>query len=121
MKPQRQPSGRAGQAGALIGRAWQRWRRQEQRLTGSLLAWGFPAKLAKSVPCVIRITALGIVLYAATWFALLLVISPLAAWVVGNVGTNTEEDQTEWRNGWDGYGLYRGGLRIDGGGADDDE
>ena len=54
--------------------------------------------------------------------ALLLAFAVIAAWMVRNVDADesSDDDEPQWRNGLDGYGLYRGEVRIDGGSADDE-
>jgi len=53
---------------------------------------------------------------------LLLAFVLIAAWMVRNVDADesSDDDEPQWRNGLDGYGLYRGEVRIDGGSADDE-
>ena len=38
----------------------------------------------------------------------------------GDADESSDDDEPQWRNGLDGYGLYRGEVRIDGGSADDE-
>ena len=54
--------------------------------------------------------------------ALLLTFAAIAAWMVRNADADesSDDDEPQWRNGLDGYGLYRGEVRIDGGSADDE-
>jgi Protein of unknown function (DUF3742) len=121
MKARTQFNSTAEYAGAAIGRLWRKWLRQEQRLVGWVASQGLPTNAAKAVSWAIKLLVLAVLLYAATWLALLLIFGFLAAWAARNAEWNGEENQPEWRNGWEGYGLYRGGVRIDGGSADDDE
>ena len=63
-----------------------------------------------------------IALVGGFWLALLLAFAVIAAWMVRNVDADesSDDDEPQWRNGLDGYGLYRGEVRIDGGSADDE-
>src|SRR3546814_20270951 len=60
-----------------------------------------------------NLVALGVLLYAAFWLALLLVFAIAAAWAANNADGN-DESETEWRNGPAGFGLYTSdGFRMD--------
>jgi hypothetical protein len=114
MKAQPQFNNGAEHAGAVMGRAWRCWLRQDRRLVGWLASQGLPRNIAKAVSRVIKFIVLAVLLYAITWLALLLIFAFLAAWAARNAEWNEEEDQPEWRQGLAGYGLYTsGGYRID--------
>ncbi len=92
------------------------------RACGWLVAQGLPAGLAKTILWVVKLAVLGVLLYSAFWLTLPLAFVILAAWVVRNADADesSDDDEPQWRNGLDGYGLYRGEVRIDGGSADDE-
>lgn len=83
---------------------------------------GVPASAATAVLWIVKLAVLGVLLYSAFWLALLLAFAGIAAWMVRNVDADesSDDDEPQWRNGLDGYGLYRGEVRIDGGSADDE-
>lgn len=108
--------------GRGAGRAWRGYLRREQRVAGWLVTRGVPAGAATAVLWVVKLAVLGALLYSAFWLALLLAFAGIAAWMVRNVDADesSDDDEPQWRNGLDGYGLYRGEVRIDGGSADDE-
>lgn len=108
--------------GPGAGRAWRGYLRREQRVAGWLVTRGVPAGAATAVLWIVKLAVLGVLLYSAFWLALLLAFAVIAAWMVRNVDADesSDDDEPQWRNGLDGYGLYRGEVRIDGGSADDE-
>ena len=108
--------------GRGAGRAWRGYLRREQRVAGWLVTRGVPASAATAVLWVVKLAVLGVLLYTAFWLALLLAFAAIAAWMVRNADADesSDDDEPQWRNGLDGYGLYRGEVRIDGGSADDE-
>ena len=108
--------------GQGAGRAWRGYLRREQRVAGWLVTRGVPAGGATAVLWIVKLTVLGMLLYTVSWLVLLLAFAVIAAWMVRNVDADesSDDDEPQWRNGLDGYGLYRGEVRIDGGSADDE-
>ena len=108
--------------GRGAGRAWRGYLRREQRVAGWLVTRGVPAGAATAVLWIVKLAVLGLLLYTASWLALLLAFVLIAAWMVRNVDADesSDDDEPQWRNRLDGYGLYRGEVRIDGGSADDE-
>ncbi|RQR79142.1 DUF3742 family protein [Burkholderia sp. Bp9012] len=111
----------AQRAGQIAGRACRWYARREQQLLGTLIAQGMPARVASSALWVVKLAALGVLLYVAFWLTLLLAFAIAGAWVARN--TDWEEERpTEWRNGVAGYGLYTSdGYRIDPHDPEDEE
>ena len=109
-----QSSSTAEHAGAVIGRAWRRWQRQEHRLICWLVCKGVPATTAKTLLWIVKLAILGLLLYAASWVTMLLAFAVAAAWVARNAGGAGDSHQPEWRNGISGFGLYnQDGYRVD--------
>ncbi|MGK9021118.1 DUF3742 family protein [Pseudomonas aeruginosa] len=110
--------------GRGAGRAWRGYLRREQRVAGWLVTrrGTLPPRTATAVLSIVKLAVLGVLLYSAFWLALLLAFAVIAAWMVRNVDADesSDDDEPQWRNGLDGYGLYRGEVRIDGGSADDE-
>lgn len=61
---------------------------------------------------VVKLVLFGMLLYFAVWLALLLVFVMAVTLAVHRAGWD-DEQETEWRTGISGYGLYRGDVRID--------
>lgn len=115
----RQSFSKAERFGHGLSRVWRWMVRADGRMNAWLVRQGFPQGAATSTLWLVRLAALGVLMYAAFWLALLVMFMVGAAWM----GRNAEpifEDKAEWRTGWDGYGLYRGEMRVDGGCAEDD-
>lgn len=108
--------------GRGVGRAWRGYLRREQRVAGWLVTHGMPGGAATAVLWIVKLAVLGVLLYSAFWLTLLFAFVILAFWVVrkGDADGSSDDDEPQWRNGLDGYGLYRGEVRIDGGSADDE-
>jgi hypothetical protein len=106
----------------MLARLWSGFVRLDRKACGWLVAQGLPAGLAKTILWVVKLAVLGVLLYFAFWLALLLAFAAIAAWMVRNADADesSDDDEPQWRNGLDGYGLYRGEVRIDGGSADDE-
>ena len=109
-----------------LGRGARRlWRGYQTREAGAarwLVARGVPATAVQASLLVAKLLVAGAALFSMAWLALLLGFLVAAAWIVRNDDSNEIDSRNEakWRDGWDGYGLYRGGFRIDGGSADDE-
>jgi len=95
--------------------------RGERRVSNWLASKGMPAGVAAALPWVVKLAVLGVLLYAAFWLALLLVFAIVAAWAARNADLDYDSDQTEWRMGPAGYGLYREDVRVDIGDPCEDE
>ncbi len=105
----------AERLGRTLGRTWRSCARLDQRAHGWLLAQGWAPDIAKVTLLVVKLTAIGVLLYTAFWLALLLAFALAGAWVVRNDdGSHGEEHKPEWRYGPAGYGLYtHDDYRID--------
>lgn len=114
------PHTKAERAGRLVGRAWRVFVRQEARAIRWLASHRLPIGMAQLLLWIVKLVVFGVLLYAAFWLVLLLVFAVIAAWVARNVDQRSEDQEPEWRNGWEGYGLYRSGVRIDVGGTDEE-
>src|SRR3546814_340342 len=111
---------KAERVGRWLARGWRGYVRGERWLSGWLVAQGVSASVATILRWTFNLVALGVLLYAAFWLALLLVFAIAAAWAANNADGN-DESETEWRNGPAGFGLYTSdGFRIDPHVYDDD-
>lgn len=115
----RQSFSKAERFGHGLGRLWRWLVRADGRMTAWLVRQGFPQGAATATLWLARLAALGVLMYAAMWLAMLVMFALAAAWMVRD-SEPTEAEQSEWRYGWDGYGLYRAGVRVDCGSAEDD-
>lgn len=92
MKPSAQTSF-ADRLGQMLGRMWQGYRRQEQRVNGWLVEHGVPAGGATALLWIAKLVVLGVLLYAVFWLALLLVFAIVAAWAVQR---GSLDEEFEW-------------------------
>ncbi|MDN7435720.1 DUF3742 family protein [Burkholderia multivorans] len=100
--------------GRTFGRGWRAYARGERRASKWLVSKGMPLAGATAVMWVVKLTALGVLLYATFWLSLLLVFTMVVAWMARNSELGDELPEPEWRNGPAGFGLYTyDGFRID--------
>ena len=93
--------------GRALGRAWRGCARLDRRANAWLLTRGWAPGIAKAALLIVKLAAFGLLLYAMSWLALLLSIAVGVAWAARNTDWDGEEaNQTEWRYGPAGYGLY---------------
>lgn len=110
----------AERMGQALGRAWHSCVRLDRRAHGWLLVQGWAPGAAKATLLVVKLVALGVLLYTAFWLALLFVFAIGAAWTARNTDWN-QTPEPEWKNGPAGFGLYTyDGYRIDPHVSDDD-
>lgn len=102
----------AERLGRMLGRAWRGCVHLDRRAQGWLRVQGWAPGAAKATLLVVKLVALGLLLYAAFWLALLLLFLVAAAWTARTADWD-DEPEPEWRTGADGFGLYRGDVRID--------
>jgi len=102
----------AERAGRTLGRMWRGFVRLERKAHGWLVAQGWAPGVARAASLAIKLVAFGLLFYAAFWLALLLLFMVAAAWTA-HAADWDDEQETEWRTGGDGFGLYRGDVRID--------
>lgn len=105
--------------GVWLGRVCRGYLSHERRLSQRLYERGVPKLLTNTVFWMIKLTALGTFLYVAFWVALITCAFTVAVWWVLKADLDPHEERPEWKNGLSGYGLYRGGIRIDPGSPDD--
>ena len=82
----------AERLGRSVGRGWRAYARGEQRLSSWLASKGMPLAGATVLLWGVKLAALGILLYAAFWIALVLLALVVAGWVAA---VNTP-DEEEW-------------------------
>lgn len=102
----------AERVGQALGRLWRGCVRLDRKAASWLVAQGWPRSAVKAVLLIIKLAALGVLLYTAFWLALLLLFLVAAAWTARTADWD-DEPEPEWRTGADGFGLYRGDVRID--------
>lgn len=111
MKPAAQTTF-AERAGRALGRMWRGCVRLDRKANGWLVAQGWAPGVARAALLAIKLVVLGVLFYAAFLLALLLLFLVAAAWTVRTADWD-DEPEPEWRTGADGFGLYRGDVRID--------
>lgn len=115
MKPSAQTSF-AERLGQVLGRMWRACLRQERKVNGWLVAQGLPAGVSKVLLLAIKLVALGVLLYFAFWFVLLVgfVLLVVRGFAQNTQGEDVWAQKDELRHGEAGYGLYSSsGQRID--------
>ncbi|MDA8520466.1 DUF3742 family protein [Acidovorax sp. NCPPB 4044] len=103
-------------AGRATARAWRWLLFRNKQFTERLIAAGAPAGLAKGVSACVLLLVVGVLLYAAFWFAAAVLILALGFGFAANAADALEEEDEppQWRNGLLGFGLYdKDGVRID--------
>ena len=105
--------------GRTLGRTWRGCARLDRRANGWLLSRGLAPGAANTVLLVVKLAVIGVLLYSVFWLALLLLFAVAAAWTARNAEWD-EEQETEWKTGAAGFGLYRGDVRIDIGDPNED-
>lgn len=96
--------------------------RCENQLAAWLVQVGVPVSTSKFVIWIIRFAVLAAVLSLSFVAALLLAALVLIMRMLANADLSTDRDQTEWRDGLLGFGLYdRKGFRIDPHESDDNQ
>lgn len=99
--------------GQVLGRTYNRLRRQEARTVGWLARKGVPVPVGKASLWTLKLLVLGVLLYAAFWLALLLVFALMGAWALRFADWEDEKLKPQWRDGVEGYGYYENGFRTD--------
>ena len=106
----------AERLGRTFGRGWRACVRGERRLSRWFTSKGVPPGGAAALLWVVKLTAIGLLFYAASWLAVLLLLGIAAAWLAGNSAGDDDRwaQQDELRNGEAGFGLYSSnGQRLD--------
>lgn len=106
-------------AGRAAGRAWRWLTFRNKQFTERLIAAGAPAGLAKGVGGCVLLLVVSVLLYAAFWLAAAVLAAFCATWLIGRIEDFDTTPEAEWKDGWEGYGLYRGETRIDPGEQED--
>lgn len=106
--------------GRAVGRVWRAYVRGERQVLSRLISKGMPKPGATALVWAVKLTVLGILLYAAFWLALLLVVFFVTGSLASS-GLEWDEPETEWRTGPSGFGLYRGDIRVDVGDPHEDD
>lgn len=96
--------------------------RKQHRLADRLVAKGLPHRWVK-----LALLTLNLFILVSILFLILpewIVVSAAFLFAITYLGIDIEvpePQEPEWRMGIDGYGLYRGDIRIDGGSIEDEE
>lgn len=98
----------AERLGRMFGRAWRGYAHLDRRAQGWLHVRGWAPNAAKAMLLVVKLVALGLLLYTAFWLAVPLALLVLAAWYLWNADAweVDHESKLEWREGHAGFGLY---------------
>jgi hypothetical protein len=74
---------------------------------------GVPLLIAQLILGVVAVIALLVLLYVAFGLAMLLMVVGVLYIVAKNPALLNNNQEPKWRDGYAGYGLYRGNVRID--------
>jgi hypothetical protein len=96
--------------GRWAGRAWRGYARREAGMLQWLQLKGVPVLLTKTVLWAVKLTVLGVLLYAVFWLTLIALFAIAGAWTLRNA---PPPEAGEWRRGDQGYGFYEDGVRTD--------
>ena len=80
----------AERLGRAFGRGWRAYVRGERRVSDWLVSKGVPVAGASVLVWVVKLAVLGVLLYVAFWFALVLLGLAVAGWAAANT---SDEDQ----------------------------
>ena len=104
----------AERLGRAFGRGWRAYARCERRASNWLVSKGMPTAGATALVWMVKLAALGVLLYTTFWLALVMVCVIVVAWRARNADLGEELPRPGWRNGPAGFGLYTyDGCRID--------
>ncbi|MCC4589683.1 DUF3742 family protein [Xanthomonas campestris pv. cannae] len=106
-------------AGRAAVRAWRWLLGRNSQFTGWLIGAGVPASVAKAVGVCALLLVVGVLLYGAFWLGTMVLAVIAALWLIGRIDGFDATPEPEWKDGWEGYGLYRGEMRIDPGEQED--
>ena len=81
MKPSAQTSF-AERTGLMLGRMWRGYVRQERKVSGWIVVQGVPAGGATAWLWIVKLVALGVLIYVAFWLAILLAFAVAVLWAV---------------------------------------
>ncbi|MEE5091862.1 DUF3742 family protein [Xanthomonas euvesicatoria] len=107
-------------AGRAAARTWRWLVQRDRQCIEWMSAAGVPHAIARVLSWCVKLLVLLLLLYTAVWIAVLLLAILGFAWIIGPADAPEGEPEPVWRNGWAGYGLYRGEIRIDPGGQEED-
>ncbi|EMK3529631.1 DUF3742 family protein [Pseudomonas aeruginosa] len=71
--------------GRAVGRVWRAYVRGERRVSHWLTTKGMPVAGATALVWAVKLVVMGVLLYVASWFFLLLVFVVVAAWATSHV------------------------------------
>ena len=118
------PTSFAHRLGQAVAMAWCWMIGRERRLVRLAGGMGVPAGVTHVGICLV---ALGIAIavgYLLFLILALFVFAVLAAKVALHVGPSLSDawqpEETQWRQGHSGYGVYRGDVRVDAGDFDEE-
>ncbi|MBG7463259.1 DUF3742 family protein [Pseudomonas aeruginosa] len=111
---------RAEQAGQWLANRYRVLAHQEVRFVRWAAGKRVPPTMVRGIAWLVRLAVVATLAYAAFWLALIVGLIWFCAWAMHHGGGGEPEARPQWRDGLDGHGQYRGGVRIDPGGGPDD-
>lgn len=99
--------------GRWFGRAWRALSRAEKRYAEWLIRRGVSHRVAFAAIWMVRLVLLTVAAYISLVIALLVAVAIVLAKGLARGDQSADEDQSEWRYGPMGWGLYdRDGCRL---------
>lgn len=109
----------ASRFGGWLGRTYMKLTRWEARVAMTLQRVGVPRLAARLISLTGRFTLFACLLYIGFWIALLAGGVLLAALIMNSSDNRSPTSpesiygDPEWQDGYQGFGLYQDGYRID--------
>ncbi|MEA9578696.1 DUF3742 family protein [Xanthomonas nasturtii] len=103
-------SRRAGRAAA---RVWRWLVQRDSQFNEWMVAAGMPSVVARVAGTVSLLIVVGMLFYVAFWLGIAVLATMAVIFFVGCIDALDTTEETRWRDGVAGYGLYRGEIRID--------
>ena len=80
----------AERLGRAFGRGWRAYARCERRASNWLVSKGMPTAGATALVWMVKLAALGVLLYTTFWLALVMVCVMVVAWMARNTDLGEE-------------------------------
>ncbi|WP_025807382.1 DUF3742 family protein [Pseudomonas chlororaphis] len=106
-------SRRAERAGRWLAAKYRALARQEERFVHWATGKRIPLALAHGFTWLVRLAVVATLAYVAFWLAFVVGALWFCAWALHHGHGGEQGARPQWRNGLDGFGQYRGGVRVD--------
>ncbi|HCE7024972.1 TPA: DUF3742 family protein [Pseudomonas aeruginosa] len=104
---------RAERAGRWLAGRYRVFVRQEERFVHWSTGKRIPLAVARGFTWLVQFVVVATLAYVAFWPALVVGVIWFCAWALHHGRGGEQDARPQWRNGLDGFGQYRGGVRVD--------